>query len=54
MRVYGIADSLVDEIVDFFSTREEAERTLEQILADEPSWQGSLEVVSVELPPSPN
>jgi hypothetical protein len=45
----GHADHRVEEVIDFYPSREEAEETLKQVLQDEPGWAGVLEVVSVEL-----
>jgi hypothetical protein len=40
--VYGIASGLSGDLEDFHGTREEAEATLAQILADEPEFEGQL------------
>jgi hypothetical protein len=39
----------VEEVIDFYDTRGEAEETLKQVLEDEPGWVEVLEVVVVEL-----
>jgi len=39
----------VQEVIDFYASREDAELILEQVLEDEPGWAGTLEVVAVEL-----
>jgi hypothetical protein len=39
--VYGIASSLSGDVEDFYATRDEAEATLGQILADEPEFEGA-------------
>jgi len=49
MIFWGLADHRVEEVIDFYPSREEAEETLKQVLQDEPGWAGVLEVVSVEL-----
>jgi hypothetical protein len=49
MIFWGLADHRVEEVIDFYATREEAEETLRQVLGDEPGWAGLLEVVEVEL-----
>jgi hypothetical protein len=51
---YGLADyrmagSDLGEVIEFYSSQEEAERALRDVLDDEPEWQGELGVVIVEL-----
>jgi hypothetical protein len=48
MIFWGLADHRVEEVIDFYATRGEAEETLKQVLEDEPGWVGVLEVVAVE------
>jgi hypothetical protein len=43
--LYGLADYLVDEIIEFYPSREAAEEALGQVLDDEPEW---AEIVGVE------
>jgi hypothetical protein len=38
------------EVVAFYSSRDEAEAALEDVLRDEPGWEGELEVVAIALP----
>ena len=45
----GLADQSLQEVVEFFATREEAERTLRQVLRDEPDWREILSLVRVEF-----
>jgi hypothetical protein len=47
--LFGLADHQVQEIVEFYATREAAEETLRQILADEPGWIDILKVVEIDL-----
>jgi len=49
---WGLADHRVEEVIDFYATREQAEKTLNEVLEDEPGWAGVLEVVEVELGPA--
>jgi hypothetical protein len=49
MIFWGLADHRVEEVIDFYATREQAEETLKRVLEDEPGWAGMLEVVAVEL-----
>jgi hypothetical protein len=46
---YGLADYSVQEVVEFFASREEAEKTLQDVLHDEPQWESILGLVRVEL-----
>jgi hypothetical protein len=46
---WGIHDRSVRQVVELFSSRDEAERTLEEILGDEPEWASILEVVPLDL-----
>ena len=52
--VYGIASSLSGDVDDFYATRDEAEATLAQILADEPQFEGQLWVQHVAFEVSRN
>ena len=49
MIFYGIASNLSGDIDDFYASREEAEATLAQILADEADFEGQLWVEEVEF-----
>jgi hypothetical protein len=54
MTFYGLADnrlagSELGEVIEFYLSREEAEKALREVLADEPEWEGELGVVAVEL-----
>ena len=48
--VWGLADRFVDEVIEVYLTREQAEQALRTVLADEPDWEGMLEVVPLGLP----
>jgi hypothetical protein len=50
---WGLADHRVEEVIDFYATREQAEETLGQVLGDEPSWREILSVVPVILGGNP-
>jgi type I restriction enzyme, R subunit len=55
LRFFGLADyrlAELGEIIEFYSSREEAEEALRDVLADEPEWEGVLGVEAVELPVS--
>ena len=45
--LWGLADRFVDEVIELYRSREQAERALRAVLADEPDWAGMIEVVPV-------
>ncbi len=49
MRFFGLCDGLLDEAVELFVRREDAELMLAEVLADEPRWQELLWVELIEL-----
>ncbi|MEK6275527.1 MAG: hypothetical protein AABM30_09335 [Actinomycetota bacterium] len=54
MIFYALADSrLTDsglgEVVEFFASREEAEKALRDVLTDEPDWKGVVGVAEIDL-----
>jgi hypothetical protein len=50
--LWGIADRFVDEVIEVYGSREQAERALHDVLRDEPDWEGMIEVVPVPRPPA--
>jgi hypothetical protein len=52
MRVWGLASTRGNEVVEFFGSREEAQQALAQVLRDEPDWRNIVFLVAVELPDS--
>jgi hypothetical protein len=46
---YGLVDARLQEAVELVGSREEAERVLEDVLADEPDWLGMLSVVEIDF-----
>jgi hypothetical protein len=48
--LWGLADNFVDEVIELYRSREQAERALRAVLADEPDWVGMMEVVPIPLP----
>ena len=38
MRLWGLADDQVNEIIEVFADREDAEQMLRDCLSDEPQW----------------
>jgi hypothetical protein len=49
VRFFGLVDSLVLEALELYVTREEAERILDEVIADEPEWSAILRVEPVEI-----
>jgi hypothetical protein len=49
MVLWGLADFFVDEVIEFYPSREAAESALRDVLADEPDWEGMLAVLPVQL-----
>jgi hypothetical protein len=52
--LYALRDRSVDELIEFFPSQEAAERTLAEILADEPQWSELLDLIAVEFEVSAN
>jgi hypothetical protein len=48
--LWGLADRFVDDVVEVYRSREQAERALRAVLTDEPEWEGMMAVVPVPLP----
>jgi hypothetical protein len=46
---YRLADSELGELVEFYSSREEAENALAEVLQDEPGFASFLRVVVIDL-----
>jgi hypothetical protein len=46
---YGLLDRSLQEVVELFVSRDEAERTLREVLRDEPEWREILGLVRVEF-----
>ncbi len=47
--VYGLLDHMIDEVIEFYPSREAAEAELAEILEDEPEWVTKLEVVFADF-----
>jgi hypothetical protein len=54
VRLYGIASKQSEDVDEFFVTRDEAERVLEQVVRDEPDLAEVLYVAEIEFELSPN
>jgi hypothetical protein len=47
--LWGLTDRFVDEVIQVYRSREQAERALEAVLSDEPEWEGMMEIVPVPV-----
>jgi hypothetical protein len=47
--LYGLHDRQIERVVEWYTSREAAERELAIILNDEPEWVELLEIVRVEV-----
>lgn len=54
MKLYGIASKQSKDVDEFFVTRDEAERVLEQVLQDEPDFASVLYVAEIDFELSAN
>ncbi len=45
--LWALADRFVDEVIELYGSREQAEHALRDVLEDEPEWEGMMEVVAV-------
>jgi hypothetical protein len=48
--VYAVVSADTESAVELFLRREDAERMVEEAIADEPEWAGVLSVEPLELP----
>jgi hypothetical protein len=49
VRVYALIDLSLPEPIDVYVRREDAERTLAELLRDEPGWCTLLSIAEIEL-----
>jgi hypothetical protein len=49
MVVWAVVSDEIDEVIEFFPTRQQAERMLDHALQDESDWRGILRVEKVEF-----
>lgn len=54
MTLYGIASALSGDVLDWYLSREEADRTLAEMLLDEPDFIDLLWVEGIDFDLSPN
>jgi hypothetical protein len=49
MRFFAVVDLWLVEAVELYVRREDAERTLAELLRDEPSWERLFQIEEIEL-----
>jgi hypothetical protein len=49
MVVWGVVSSEIEQVIEFFRTRREAERMLAEVVRDEPNWQELFYIERIEL-----
>jgi len=49
VRFYGLVDLTVLEVIEFYCTREKAEQSLADVVADEPDWVTILRIDEIDL-----
>ena len=49
MVVWGVVSSEIEQVIEFFRTRREAERMLAEVLVDEPQWVQAFRIERIEL-----
>jgi hypothetical protein len=49
MVVWGVVSSEIERVIEFFSSRHEAERMLAEIVHDEPQWTEAFRIERIEL-----
>ena len=54
VRMYGLVDYSIAEVVDWHLTEEEADVALVAVLADEPDWESVVGIVAFEVGVSTN
>jgi hypothetical protein len=49
MRFFGLVDLCLVEAIELYVQREDAERTLAELLRDEPDWRWLFQIEEIEL-----
>ena len=49
MVVWGVVSSEIEQMIEFFRTRREAERMLAEVVRDEPDWLKQFRIERIEL-----
>jgi hypothetical protein len=47
--LWALSDRFVDEVIEVYRSREQAERALRNVLRDEPEWEGMMEIVPIRV-----
>jgi hypothetical protein len=53
MVVWGVVSSEIEEVIELFRTRREAERMLAEVVRDESNWQELFYIERIELSSEP-
>jgi hypothetical protein len=49
MVVWGVISSEIEQVIEFFASRDEAERMLAEVVRDEPEWLEQFRIERIEL-----
>jgi hypothetical protein len=49
MVVWGVVSSEIEQVIEFFGSRHEAQRVLAEIVRDEPHWEDVFRIERIEL-----
>jgi hypothetical protein len=49
MVVWGVVSSEIEQVIEFFESRKDAERMLAEIVRDEPDWLYEFRIERIEL-----
>jgi hypothetical protein len=49
MVLWGVVSSEIEQVIEFFRTRREAERMLAEVVRDEPDWVNAFRIERIEL-----
>jgi hypothetical protein len=49
MVVWGVVSSEIEQVIEFFGTRHEAERVLAEIVRDDPEWVERFRIERIEI-----
>jgi hypothetical protein len=47
--VWGVISSEIEQVIEFFESRHEAERMLAEVIRDEPDWLEQFRIERIEL-----
>ena len=49
MVVWGVVSSEIEQVIEFFRTRREAERMLAEVVRDEPNWRDGFRIERIDF-----